>query len=50
MDEATDRLIEEAKHAHKIKEQTNNCYMYMCIVIELIVLAILVAVILMQKK
>ena len=41
VDEATDKLKEETKHAELIKARTNDCYAYLCIVLEVIILIIM---------
>lgn len=41
VDQATDSLREEAKHAQKINKQTQMCSYYICIAVEVIIIAIL---------
>lgn len=41
VDIATAALQAEAKHAEKIKEQTKMCWMYICIIVEVMVLVLL---------
>jgi hypothetical protein len=41
---ATAGLREEAKHADDVRKQTQNCYSYICILVEVILLAILTIV------
>ena len=44
VDIATAALQAEAKHAEKIKEQTQMCWMYICIAIEVIILFMLIII------
>ncbi len=44
VDIATAALQAEAKHAEKIKEQTQMCWMYICIAVEVIILFLLIVV------
>lgn len=44
VDQTTDALREETKHTERIRDATNNCYGYICIVIELVVLIILILI------
>lgn len=42
VDAATEGLREETKHAEQIRRKSQVCYMYVCIVVEVVVLLILV--------
>lgn len=44
VDNTTDALREETKHTERIRDSTNDCYSYICIVIEIIVLIILIVI------
>lgn len=42
VDEATAGLKKETAHAELIRRKTNDCYLYVCIVVEIAILLILV--------
>ena len=48
VDIATQGLREEAKHAEEIREKGKVCYMYMCVLVEVVVLCIIIAVLLLK--
>ena len=41
VDVATEGLVEEAKHADSVRKQESNCYWYICLVLEAVILIIL---------
>lgn len=42
VDQTTDALEEEARHAEEIQQKTANCKLYICIAIEIVVIIILI--------
>jgi len=44
VEDATVGLREESKHADEVRKKANNCYLYVCVLVEIVVLAILVVV------
>jgi len=41
---ATEGLVAEAKHADDVRKKSNNCYLYLCVVLEVVILAVLVVI------
>jgi t-SNARE complex subunit (syntaxin) len=50
VDDATDKLKAETRHAELIKERTSDCKAYICILVEVIVLCIMVVVLFLKPK
>jgi hypothetical protein len=44
VDVATEGLVAEAKHADEVRMKANNCYLYLCLILEVVILAILIVI------
>lgn len=44
VDDATDALTSEARHAEEVKRKAEGCYMYICIAIEFVIIILLLLI------
>jgi t-SNARE complex subunit (syntaxin) len=44
VDDATEALTSEAKHAEEVKRKAEGCYMYICIAIEFVIIILLLLI------
>mmetsp|Transcript_12743 Transcript_12743/g.19193 ORF Transcript_12743/g.19193 Transcript_12743/m.19193 type:complete len:205 (+) Transcript_12743:55-669(+) len=44
VDDATDALTSEAKHAEEVRRKAQGCYMYICIAIEFVIILLLLVI------